>query len=167
MLIHALIVALLQQTPSVVWQDAAPPAAAEAPAATAPAVDIPDWARADPFAYERSRCSPLVRGDTPLETCQAETRARLAAAMGDDLPAALRPSGSPDDCQMMREAGGGSAYAVQCGDQRRDAAPSRPLQEQDCRPRPDGRGGFTSQCRPVVEGQEKEGLSLRLWGDKD
>jgi len=165
MLVHAVIVALLQQTPSVVWQDAAPVPEAAEPAPAAAAVEIPDWARADPFAYERSRCSPLVRGDASLETCQAQTRAALAAALGDDLPAALRPSGSADDCQMMREAAGGSAYAVQCGPQRRDAAVARPLQEQDCRPRPDSRGGFSSECRPVVQGQEQEGLRLKLWGD--
>ena len=105
MIIAAVALLLVQQTvPSVTWQEAEP-APAVAPAT--PSIDLPDWARADPFAYERARCSPLVRGETPLETCQAETRLTLAAALGDALPEALRPAGAPEDCQMMREASGG------------------------------------------------------------
>ena len=152
-----------QVAPSVTWQEAEP-----APAATpaTPSVDLPDWARADPFAYERARCSPLVRGETPLETCQAETRFILAGALGDALPAALRPTGAPDDCQMMREASGGSAYAIQCGARPRDAIAAPVLQEQDCRPRPDQRGGFSTACRPTNPTRDdEEGLKLKLWGD--
>ncbi len=163
MIIAAVALLLVQQVaPSITWQEA-PAAAPTTPAAI---VDLPDWARADPFAYERARCSPLVRGDTPLETCQAETRFILAAALGDDLPAALRPTGAPDDCQMMREASGGSAYAVQCGARPRDAIAAPVLQEQDCRPRPDQRGGFSAECRPVTPSRDdEEGLKIKLWSD--
>lgn len=164
MIVVAVALLLVQQVaPSVTWQEPEP----EPPApAVAPSVDLPDWARADPFAYERSRCSPLMRGETPLETCQAETRLTLAAALGDALPDALRPVGEPEDCQMMREASGGSAYAVRCGAPRRDAIAAPVLQEQDCRPRPDQRGGFSTTCRPVNPARDdEEGLKIKLWGD--
>lgn len=164
MIIVAVALVVVQQVaPSVRWQEAKP-----APAVTsaAPSVDLPDWARADPFAYERARCSPLVRGETPLETCQAETRLTLAAALGDALPDALRPPGAPEDCQMIREASGGSAYAVQCGARPRDAIAAPVLQEQDCRPRPDQRGGFSTTCRPTNAARDDdEGLKIKLWGD--
>lgn len=53
-------VLMMQQAASgqVVW-NAPPPAPTEAPTVAAPS--IPDWARADPFGYERSECSPLIR----------------------------------------------------------------------------------------------------------
>lgn len=160
-----LALALMQQTaPAVVWDQPAP-AAEVAPAPPAAATSsLPAWALADPFAYERARCSPMVRGDTPLETCQAETRAQLALALGDALPDALKPVGAPDDCRMAREAAGGFVYARQCGPQQRSGAALTQPVEQDCRPRPARGGGFTSECRPV-SGQEGEGLKLRLWGD--
>jgi hypothetical protein len=163
MIIATVALLLVQQVaPSITWQDAAP----VEPAAPVAAIDLPDWARADPFAYERARCSPLVRGETPLETCQAETRFILARALGDTLPAALRPTGAPDDCQMMREASGGSAYAIQCGAPPRDAIAAPVLQEQDCRPRPDQRGGFSTACRPTNPARDdEEGLKLKLWGE--
>ena len=79
---------LLQQAApgQVVWQTPVPaePAAAEAPAAIP---TIPDWARADPYGYERSECSPLVRkAEESMEACQARVRTALAANLGDDLP---------------------------------------------------------------------------------
>lgn len=164
MIIAAVALLLFQQVaPSVTWQEAEP---AQAAAHATPPVDLPEWARADPFAYERARCSPLVRGETPLEACQAETRLTLAAALGDALPDALRPAGAPEDCQMMREASGGSAYAVQCGARPRDAIAAPVLQEQDCRPRPDQRGGFSTSCRPTNPARgDDEGLKIKLWGD--
>lgn len=164
MIIAAVALLLVQQgAPSTTWGEAAP---AEPAVPATMAVDLPDWARADPFAYERARCSPLVRGETPLEVCQAETRFILAAALGAALPAALRPSGAPDDCQMMRGASGGSAYAVQCGARPRDALIAPVPQEQDCRPRPDPRGGFDTGCRPVSPARDDaEGLKIKLWGD--
>ena len=160
---------LAQQAATVVWENPPPPepiAAEQTPSAPADATSVlPEWARADPFAFERARCSPLVRGDRPMEVCQAETRALLAAALGGALPEALRPPGMSGDCQMMRAQGGGSAYALQCGPRSRPATASAALREQDCRPRVEG-GAFTSQCRPVDDLGGK-GLSLRLWGADD
>ena len=65
---------------------------------------------------------------------------------------------------MIQAAGGGSAYALQCGSQSRSASTSTVPQEMDCRPRPE-RGGFSSECRPL--NQEEKGLKLRLWGGDD
>ena len=164
MIAAAFAILLLQQTaPTVVWETpaAAPTAAPPEPAASH---SVPAWGLADPFGFERARCSPLVRGDTPMQTCQAEVRAQLALAMGPDLPEALRPSGMAGDCQMMQASAGGSSYAVQCGPQSRTANAPSGLREMDCRPRPT-QGGFTSECRPV-DGADKKGLSLTLWGDK-
>ena len=109
--------------------------------------------------------NPMVRGDTPLDVCQSQVRSALAAALGDDLPDALRPPGMAGDCQMIRASAGGSDYAVQCGPQSRTTAAPSSLREMDCRPRP-VQGGFSSECRPV-DGADKKGLSLTLWGDKD
>ena len=161
MIIAAVALLLVQQVaPAVTWQEAEP-APTVAPAT--PSIDLPDWAR----AYERAQCSPLVCGETSLETCQAETRLTLAAALGDALPDALRPAGAPEDCQMMREASGGSAYAVQCGARPRDAIAAPVLQEQDCRPRPDQHGGFSTTCRPTNPARDDdEGLKIKLWGDE-
>lgn len=165
MLLAALAHLMLQSPappPAVVVWDAPAPVAAETPPAASSGPAVPEWGRADPFGYERARCNPMVRGDTPLETCQAETRNALAAALGDDLPDALRPPGMAGDCQMVQASEGGSDYALQCGDRPRGPVASAVPQEMDCRPRPD-RGGFTSECRPV--NAEEKGLKLRLWGD--
>lgn len=163
MIAAAFAVLLLQQSaPGVVWETPPPAAPVEA---AAPSHTVPEWGVADPFGYERARCSPLVRGDKPLAACQAEVRGQLALALGDALPEALRPAGMAGDCQMMQAAGGGSAYAVQCGPQSRAVSASSLPQEQDCRSRP-VEGGFSSECRPV-NGKEDKGLSLRLWGDDD
>ena len=43
---------------------------------------LPEWAKADPFAFERARCSALVRGETPLNVCQAEVRRLLEGVSG-------------------------------------------------------------------------------------
>jgi len=164
-MLFALALALMQQAaPAVVWDQPAPTAETASAPLPPTTASLPDWALADPYAYERAHCSPMVRGAAPLETCQAEARAQLAAALGDDLPDALKPVGAPDDCRMAREAGGGSAYAQQCGPQQRSGSALTQPAEQDCRPRPARGGGFTSECRPA-SGQEGEGLKLRLWGD--
>jgi len=165
MIAAAFALLLLQQTaPNVVWETPAQEPVVEAPA-PAPAHTVPDWGLADPFGFERARCSPLVRGAKPLGVCQTEVREQLALALGADLPEALRPAGMAGDCQMMRKASGGSDYAGKCGPQSRAAAAASPLREMDCRPRP-VEGGFSSECRPV-EGGERKGLSLTLWGDRD
>ncbi|QCQ98260.1 hypothetical protein [Brevundimonas sp. SGAir0440] len=156
---------ILQQTaPTVVGDAPAPEAVVETPAPP-PAHNVPAWGLADPFGFERARCSPLVRGEASMAECQTEVREQLAIAMGPDLPEALRPSGMAGDCQMIRASAGGSDYAVQCGPQSRVAAAPSNLREMDCRPRP-VQGGFSSECRPV-DGADKKGPSLTLWGDKD
>lgn len=165
-MLFALALLLQQTAPAIVWDQPAPAVEPAPVAAVATASSLPEWARTDPFAYERARCSPMVRGDTPLETCQAETRAELALALGDALPDALKPASMPDDCRMTREAGGGSPYARQCGPQQRTGAPLATPVEQDCRTRPARGGGFTSECRPTSR-QEGEGLTIRLGGDND
>mgnify|MGYP003652598415 FL=1 len=126
---------------------------------------MPEWGLADPFGYERARCSPQLRGARTLEDCQAKVRGQLALALGEDLPDALRPVGMAGDCQMTQATERGSPYGLQCGPQSRTPAASSTPQEMDCRPRP-VEGGFSSECRPVDEAKNK-GLSLRLWGGKD
>jgi hypothetical protein len=139
----ALLLLAPQAAPTVVWE--APPAA-EAPPPR-PAHNVPEWGLADPFGYERARCSPQLRGARSLEVCQAEVRAQLALALGPDLPDAL----------------GGSSYGLQCGPQSRAPTDSPRPKEVDCRPRPE-RGGFSSECRPVGTTEDK-GLTLKLWGN--
>ncbi len=165
MIAAAFALLLLQQTaPTVVWAAPAPEPIVET-SVTPVAHNVPAWGLADPFGFERARCSPLVRGDKSMAVCQTEVREQLAIAMGSDLPEALRPAGMAGDCQMIRASAGGSDYAVQCGPQPRAAVASSELREMDCRPRP-VEGGFSSECRPV-DAAEKDGLSLTLWGDKD
>ena len=130
-----------------------------------PAAD-PSPAKVDPFAFERACCSALVRGDTPLDVCQTRVRRLLADSLGDDLPATMRAAGSLDDCQRLRDAAGGSPYAVQCGARPPSMAASNVPVERDCRSRPE-RGGFTTECRPVGSTDEGGGLKLTLFGDKD
>lgn len=158
----ALVFLTQQAAPTVVWE--APPAAeAEAPPTPA-AHTVPQWGLSDPFGYERARCSPQLRGARSLEACQAEVRAQLALALGADLPDALRPAGMASDCQMTQAAErGGSPYGLQCGPQSRAPTDSPLPKEVDCRPRP-VEGGFSSECRPVGETEDK-GLRLKLWGN--
>lgn len=158
--------ATLQQAAgqAVVWNEAPPPAVEAPPAAAAPA--IPDWARADPYAYERSECSPLIRkADESQEACQARVRAVLAANLGDALPAGLKPAGAPDSCQRT-----GDRYAVQCG------APSRPDRaaalpaERTCTTRPvvtgQGAVSYEQDCSVGQTPDQQDGLRIRL-GDDD
>jgi hypothetical protein len=155
---------LMQQpAPTIVWETPAPEVPAEAPA-PAPH-NVPDWGVADPFGFERARCNPVIRGDKPLDVCQAEVRTQLALALGDKLPDALRPVGMADNCQMRRNEADGSAYAVLCTPPPRSSITSSVPQEMDCRSRPDRNGGgFTSECRPV-SGAEEKGASIKLWGN--
>lgn len=155
---------LMQQPAStIVWETPAPEPAADAPAPT-PQHNVPDWGVADPFGYERARCNPVIRGDKPLDVCQAEVRSQLALALGDKLPDSLRPVGMTDSCQMRRNEADGSSYAVLCATPSRPAAISSVPQETDCRSRPDRNGGgFTSECRPLNAPEDK-GATLRLWG---
>ena len=165
MLFAALSYLSLQSPPpTVVWEQPAMEAS-QAPAVRSTSPAVPTWALADPFGYERARCSPMVRGDISLDACQLQVRSALAEAMGDDLPDALRPHGMAGDCQMVQVIAGGSDYGLQWGDRNRDVVASATPREVDCRPRPE-RGGFTSECRPA-NSLNSNGLKLRLWGGED
>lgn len=151
---------ILQQ--AVVWETAAPAPEAEPVEIAAPASDLPAWALADPFAWERSQCSPLVSRE-PLDVCQARVRVELSAALGDQLPAGLRPAGEPVPC--LATPGDDGAYPVQCGTpERRTAATVTPTIP-DCRPRAERQGGsvaFVTDCRADDAGSR--GLSINLFG---
>lgn len=162
---------ILQQAAAgqVVWQAPAPPepVAVETPAA-APA--IPDWARSDPYGYERSECSPLVRGaDESMEACQARVRSALAANLGDALPVGLAAGVAADNC---RQEAAGDRYALQCGAPSRSGPATARLVDRTCetRPRAQREGGvnWTEECRPA-DGSEpaEDGLRIRLGGDDD
>ena len=163
MLMTAMITALMTLQAAaggVVWEQAAAPVpAAEAPAAPAP--DLPDWAKADPFAWERAQCSPLVRGDEGMGACQARVRADLFAVLGDTLPDALRPAAQLTDCGPRPDGN----YALACNAPRREPA-IPPPPEQDCRTRPlrQGQGvAWTQDCRPLGS-SDQGGLRVRLGG---
>lgn len=160
-------VLMMQQAASgqVVW-NAPPPAQPETPAVAAP--PIPDWARADPFGYERSECSPLIRkADETMEACQARVRTVLAANLGDALPRGLMPANAADQC---RQEAAGDRYAMQCGAPSRTTPAGPVLQERSCETRPQARaqGGIAWQqdCRPTgaQSDSEDEGLRIRLGG---
>ena len=151
---------VLQQ--AVVWETPAPPPEAEPVETAAPASDLPAWAVADPFAWERSQCSPLVSRE-PLDVCQARVRVELSAALGDRLPAGLRPAGAPVPC--LATPGDDGKYPLQCGVPERQAAATVTPTVPDCRPRPQRQGGsvaFVTDCR--AENAGDGGLSFRLFG---
>lgn len=109
--------------PTIIWASPnaeVPPA--PAPAAAAP-VALPEWALADPYAWERAECSPLVRGDEPLETCQSRVRVTLTSVLGDKTPAGLRAQDGDEDCARMAVGTSGS-YAAVCGAARERLAAS-------------------------------------------
>ncbi len=162
--------AILQQAAAgqVVWQEPAPPAPVVAPTPTPSAPALPDWARADPYGYERSECSPLMRkANESMEACQA--RVRTALALDAALPGGMASAEAAERC---RQEAAGDRYALQCGAPGR-AGPSGPrLVDQTCetRPRAQREGGVTwvEECRPA-DGSEpaEEGLTFRLGGDDD
>jgi len=167
MLVAALAALLLQQTPgAVVWAPLPDPAVEEEQVPAA-APTLPDWALADPFAWERSQCSSLVRGDVSLGACQARVRTELAANLGDTLPAALRPTGLEEECLPTNNAANG--FAVSCAPQRREQAAVSLPQERVCENRPQRTGNgvvsWAETCRPAGGAQGSEdGLKLRLFG---
>lgn len=167
-MLAAIFALMLQQAAAgqMGWSEAppSPPVTAVAAPATH---NLPDWARADPFGYERSECSPMIRkADETQEACQARVRVELASDLGDALPAALRPAAAPDSC---RQEAAGDRYAVQCGAPTRNSAPTVALEEQTCESRPQvqPRGGvaWTQDCRPASGVRTgPDGLSIRLGG---
>lgn len=157
----ALLLALQQSPGGVVWD--APSIEPDAAVAAAEAPDLPAWALADPFGWERSQCSPLVRGDEPMEACQARVRADLSLALGDRLPPGLRPSNAPTPCQATPSADG--SFPVECREPERRVAAANTVQDQVCESRPRREGGgvaFVTECRPAGASAERQGLRLRL-----
>ena len=151
---------VLQQ--AVVWETPAPPAGVEPVERPAPISDLPPWALADPFGWERSQCSPLVTRE-PLDVCQTRVRADLSAALGDRLPPGLRPAGEPVPC--LATPGDDGKYPVQCGAPERQAAAAVTPTIPNCRPRAQRQGGsvaFTTDCRS--DGADAGGLTVRLGG---
>jgi hypothetical protein len=167
MLTAAVLSALMLQqaaTGQVVWATPVEPAPVVAEA-EAPA--IPDWARTDPFGYERSECSPLVRSASEsMEACQGRVRFALAANLGDALPASLQPVASLDNC---RQEASGDRYGVQCGAPSRTVPGGPDLRDKVCTTRPSGNreGGMTyrEDCTVGGEPVREEGLRIRLSGN--
>lgn len=157
---------VLQQPPGVViWREPViePPVVAETEPVSTPA-NLPDWALSDPFGWERAQCNPMIRGSVSLESCQARVRTELSSALGDRLPAALRPVGETMPCQQRPGTNGG--FEVQCGTPERQMAAEVSPAIQDCRSRPQRQGGsaaFTTDCRPDSQ-SDSGGLSFRLFG---
>ena len=155
-------VVMLQSAPGgVVWEQPTAPAPT-AEVASRPLPDLPEWAKADPFAWERAQCSPLVRGAEEMSACQVRVRGDLFAVLGDDLPGALRPSAQMTDCGPQPDGN----YALACNAPRREPA-IRQAPEQDCRTRPQAQGsggvGWTQDCRPLSS-SDQDGLKIRLGG---
>ena len=169
MLVAAFAALILQQTaPGVVWET--PPAPEVAASSAKPPTTLPAWALADPFGWERSQCSALIRREETLVACQGRVRTELAANLGDALPPALSPAGLGGEC--VPTVGEANAYAVTCGPERREGAPAPGIQEQVCETRPQRQGGggvsWAETCRPASgPGRESEGLTFRLGGDRD
>ena len=163
-MLTALALALALQQ-AVVWETPAPVVEAAPSEARAAVTTLPDWAMADPFAWERSQCSPLVSRE-PLDVCQTRVRAELSAALGDRLPAGLRPAGDPVPC--LATPGDDGKYPIQCGVPERQAAATVTPRIQDCRPRPQRQGGsvaFVTDCR--ADDESSRGLSINLLGGRD
>lgn len=165
----ALVAAVILQqaaTGQVVWQAPAPPEPVIAQPPAPPS--IPDWARADPYGYERSECSPLMRkANESLEACQARVRAALALDLGDALPAGLAGSDPAENC---RQEAAGDRYALQCGAPGRSGISAPRLVDRTCetRPRAQREGGvvWTEECRPADGSKPpEEGLRIRLGGE--
>lgn len=165
----ALIVAVMLQQAQpgqVVWSTPPEPVV-EAPVAPPPS--IPAWARADPYGYERSECSPLIRkAAESMEACQSRVRTTLAAHLGSALPAGLTPgdTGAAENCRQV--AGADGRYAMQCSAPIRDSRGVPAPEERRCESKPvvlpGGGTAFNQVCEPRT-GQEDGGLRIRLGGN--
>lgn len=128
---------------------------------------LPQWARDDPYAWERARCHPQVRGETPLEACQLTVRRQLAAEMGDSLPEALRPTTALEACARARA---DANFAVQCDQPREVRGPAAPqLADRgrcDTRPRarPDGGVIWEEVCDRPGGRDRDDGLRINVNG---
>ncbi|MBX9615456.1 MAG: hypothetical protein K2X25_07660 [Caulobacteraceae bacterium] len=161
----AMAMALQQAAGSpVVWEMPAP-VVEPTPAREMANSDLPAWALADPFGWERSQCSPMIRRDPSLEACQARIRGDLHAALGDRLPAGLLPANTPVPC--LATPGDDGTYPIQCGVPERRGTVVASAQAPDCRPRPTRQGGsvvFITECRNETRSDDEGGLSFRLFG---
>jgi hypothetical protein len=161
------LAATLQQaaTGQVVWETPLPSPPVEAVAPDdIPA--IPDYARADPFGYERAECSPLVRKvEESMDACQQRVRVALAVNLGPALPAGLAPAAAAENCRPEAE---GDRYALQCGAPTRSAPPAPDLRVRSCTTRPSvtegGAVSFVETCTVGGEDVRDEGLRVRLGG---
>jgi hypothetical protein len=169
MLIAVFAALTLQQAAgTIAWEtpSAAPePEATEAATASLPA--LPDWAVADPYAWERSQCSPMIRKDSSMEACQVRVRTDLAAVLGDRLPAGLAPTGV-EGCRQVSNGTGG--YSLSCAPtQRTLTGQTRPPAAEVCEERPtrsaNGVVSFGRECRPATGASDEDGLTLRLGDD--
>jgi hypothetical protein len=171
MLTASLVAALmLQQAAGMIsWNpppapDPNAPVEAAVSAPAVPAATIPEWGLADPFAWERSQCSPIIRKDSSMELCQARVRTDLAAALGDKLPAGLQPSGV-EGCRQVSNGAGG--YELTCAPVRRELTSSAAPAAEVCEERPSatGSGGvnFERRCAPATgPAPAKDGLTFKL-----
>lgn len=164
-LLSALV--LQQAAGTIAWDPRAVEAAAEAPAPLAPAVStLPDWARADPYAWERSQCSPMIRKDASMELCQVRVRTELAAALGERLPARLSPDGI-EGCRQVSNGSGG--YQLTCAPVERTLNSTPAPVAEVCEERPirnaNGAVTFGRECKPATGASSKQGLTFRLNGD--
>ena len=170
----SLMLSLTPQDPTIVWSaPKAEPTPIVVTPAPAPTIDLPDWARADPYAWERAQCSPLLRGDEDLQACQARVRVALDAALKGETPAGLAVQ--PGDMECSQMATDGRAFDLACGDARDRLTDSRAYQRQRedrqdlCDRDSGGRRGSTSwnlMCStPETEDRERGGLGSALRGD--
>lgn len=174
MLIAALAILVLQQSAgSIAWETpvAADPVAsagvdAALPTAALPAPVLPDWAKADPFAWERSQCSPMIRKEASMEVCQVRVRIELAAALGSRLPSGLSPEGI-QGCRQVSNGSGG--YDLTCAPVQRTLASAPAPVAEVCEERPTatarGAVSFQRECHPATGTASKDGLKFRLGGD--
>lgn len=163
--VFASVLVMQQAAPGRVVWNAPAPVEVEAPAIAAP--PIPDWARADPFGYERSECSPIIReADETMEACQTRVRTVLAANLGDALPRGLSPVNAADQC---RQEAADDRYDMQCGATSR-AIPAGPALQEDraCANRPQGqaRGGIAwERVCETTHNSQSEGLKWTIGGN--
>ena len=169
MLIAALTALMLQQSAgTIAWEappvtDAAPPTVVEV---TSSSPALPDWAKADPFAWERSQCSPMIRKEASMEMCQVRVRTQLAAALGPQLPTGLSPE-AITSCRQVSNGSGG--YDLTCAPAQRTltSAPAPVAEICEERPTATARGAvsFERQCHPATGAASQDGLKFRLGGD--
>lgn len=148
------------EMPAEATEAAPPPAAPREP-------DLPGWALSDPFSWERSQCSPMIRREASMELCQARVRTQLAAVLGDRLPPGLQPSGV-EGCRQVSNGAGG--YELTCAPPRREMASGTAPVAEVCEERPTatGSGGvnFERRCTPATgPAPDRAGLTFKLGGD--